>query len=297
MYEWRRQWTDSSAGQPGRRPPGREPVIDLAGRDPPAPLGQPQRRMAARLIARPHLADVLRQRLRRPRHHGGHRPPPRRAAPHRLAVPHVADAQPAELRGRRVDREVSHVEHRRLPAAQPPPVDHLEHRRVTERGQPALARRRRRPLDVIVGGVQERLQLGPGQRAPLRPALVLGRVHGGVALVAHLDRPGADLLLALRDPAVPRVAHVPEEDRQRALIRADRRMRPPARRDPLFHLRGRPLPRPGAGERGEPAHQPDPALDQRPAQPPRRLLAAPALQHRLEQRGLGPQRHRAIHQH
>jgi len=74
-------------------------------------------------------------------------------------------------------------------------------------------------------------------------------------------------------------------------------VRPPARGDPVLHLRGRPLPRPGPGERGEPAHQPHPALDQRPGQPPRRLLAPPALQHRLEQRGLGPQRHRAIHQH
>jgi hypothetical protein len=38
-------------------------------------------------------------------------------------------------------------------------------------------------------------------------------------------------------------------------------------------------------------------VDQRPAQPPRGLLTAPALQHRIEQRGLGPQRHRAIRQH
>ena len=32
-------------GQAGRLPPGREPVIDLPQRDPPAPLGQPQRRV------------------------------------------------------------------------------------------------------------------------------------------------------------------------------------------------------------------------------------------------------------
>jgi hypothetical protein len=36
--------------------------------------------------------------------------------------------------------------------------------------------------------------------------------------VAHLDRPGADLLLALGDPTIPGIAHVPEEDRQRALV-------------------------------------------------------------------------------
>jgi hypothetical protein len=204
------------ARQPGRGPPGREPVIDLPGRDPPAPLGQPQRRVAARRITRPDLADVLRQRLGRPRHHSGHRPPPRRAAPHRLAIPDMAHPQPAQLRSGRVDREIGHVQHRRLPAAQPPPVDHLEQRRVAERGQPPLARRCRRPLDVIISRIQERLQLGPGQRPPLRPALVLGRVHRGVALMAHLDRAGADLLLTLRDPAIPGIAHVTEEDRQRA---------------------------------------------------------------------------------
>ena len=129
-------------GQPGRGPPLREPVVNLTGRDPPAPLGQPQRRLPGRrLVARPDLLDVLGQCLSSPRHHRGDRPPPRRAAPHRLAVPDLADAQPAELRGRGVGREVIHVEHRGLPAPQPPPVDDLEQRRVAERGQPALAPR------------------------------------------------------------------------------------------------------------------------------------------------------------
>src|SRR6266700_6853776 len=35
----------------------------------------------------------------------------------------------------------------------------------------------------------------------------LRRVPRGVALMAHLHRPGADLLLALGDPAIPRIAH------------------------------------------------------------------------------------------
>ena len=115
--------------------------------------------------------------------------------------------------------------------------------------------------------------------------------------MAHLHRTRADLLLALGDPPVPRIARVAEERRQRALIRADRRMRPPARGDPLLDLRRRPLPRPRPGELGEPAHQPDPPVDQRAGQPPGGLLPPPALQHRLEQRRLRPQRHRAVHQH
>ena len=59
------------------------------------------------------------------------------------------------------------------PGEQPPPVDHLEQRRVAERGQPPLAPRPRRLLHLIIGGVEERLQLGPGQRPPLRAALML----------------------------------------------------------------------------------------------------------------------------
>jgi hypothetical protein len=71
---------------------------------------------------------------------------------------------------------------------------------------------------VIIGGVQEHLQLGPGQRAPLRPALVLRRVHRRVALMAYLDWPDAGLLLAFGDPAVPRIADIIQEDCQRAFI-------------------------------------------------------------------------------
>jgi len=61
-------------------------------------------------------------------------------------------------------------------------------------------------------------------------------------------------------------------------------MRPPAGGDPLLDLGRRPLPRPGSGELPEPADQPDPSLDQRPAQTPGLLLAPPPGQHLLEQR-------------
>ena len=47
--------------------------------------------------------------------------------------------------------------------------------------------------------------------------------------MADLHRPGTDPLLTLVDPAIPGIAHILQEHRDRALIRADRRMRPPAR--------------------------------------------------------------------
>ena len=135
-----------------------------------------------------------------------------------------------------------------------------------------LRRERRRPLHVIVGGVEERLQLGPGQRPPLRPALVLRRRAPRCCRSWHTcTGHGAGPLLALGDPAIARIAHVLQEQRQRPLIRADRRMRPPARGDPRLGLRRRPLPRPAAGERGELADQPLPLADQ-----PDRSAAVPA---------------------
>ena len=112
----------------------------------------------------------------------------------------------------------------------------------------------------------------------------------GVPLMADLRRAGTHPLLAFGQPAVRGIAHIIQEHRQRTLIRPDRRMRPPARAAPRLHLLRRPRPRPRHRERLEPPDQPLPALHQRPAQPAAALLAAPALQHRLEQRRLRPQR-------
>ena len=257
--------------RPSSRPPGREPLVHRAGRDPPPALGQPRVPGRHRPIPGPHVTQILRQRLSGPRHHRGHRPTARRAAPHRLAVPDMAHPSAAQLRRRRARREVGHVQHRRLAAAQPPPVDHLEQRRVAERRQPSLAPRPRRPLRLVIGGVEERLQLGPGQRPPLWPPLILRGVHRRVALMKYLYRHRAGPLLALGHPAIPRVARILQEQHQRPLVGADRRVRPPARGHPRLCLRRRPLPRPAAGERGELADQALPLADQ-----PRRSAAGPA---------------------
>src|SRR6266700_3811945 len=61
---------------------------------------------------------------------------------------------------------------------------------------------------------------------------------------------------------------------------------------PYLDLGRRPLPWPGPGKFPEPADQPDPALDQRAAQPPGLLLPPPPGQHLLEQRR--PRRERGI---
>ena len=107
-----------------------------------------------------------------------------------------------------------------------------------------LAPRARRLLHQAVGGVEERLQLGPRQRPPLRPALILRGVRRGVALVERLDRNSAHPLLTLGHPPVAPIAGIVQEQAQRALIGPGRRVRPPARGQPRLRLRRRPLPRP-----------------------------------------------------
>ena len=102
--------TADQAGRPARLRRLAKAVIDLANRDPRAPLGQPQRGMLAGAVAGADLTDILLERLGRPRHHRGHRAPLRRAAFHRLAVSHMAHTVATQLRNGRVDREVVDVQ-------------------------------------------------------------------------------------------------------------------------------------------------------------------------------------------
>ena len=228
------------------------------------------------------VLDVVGDRLHRPAHHRQHVPPPRRLPPLRLAVADVQRAVTAELRCPRVAAEVGHVQPGRLGPAQPPPVDHLEDRRVPVGRQRALALAPRRALDLLVGVVQEPLQLLAGERPRLRAALVVVQVRDRVPLMADRHRvpPRAERLLARRRPAVPCVHQELGELPQRALVGADRRRRQVLLgrqvQRPLVHVPRRPRPRVLASELAEPPHQPLPVRDRVLPQPPRRLLGTPA---------------------
>ena len=248
------------AWQPGRRPPEGEPVVDLPRGDPATPLGQPHRGVRGRLVAGPDLREVLLQNLTRPRHHRRDRTAPRWRAAHRLAEPHLARPQAAEFRCGRVTAEIGDIEHRDLPPTQAERVADLEQSGVPERRQPTFPAGGDDLLDPVVRGVEECLQLGPGQRTPRRAALVVGHVPGSVPLMADLHRARPDPLLALGDPPIPVVAHVLQKHRDRALITADRGMCPPTGGDPGLHLPRTPGPRPPAGELSEPADRPIPAV-------------------------------------
>ena len=148
--------------QPKRIAVGDEAGVDLRRGDPAAAFGHPHRRMLLAAEAGPDVVDVVGDGLHRPAHHRRHVAPPRRLPTHRLAVAHVQHPEPAELRRRRVAAPVNDIQLRRLGAPQPPAVDHLEQRRVPVGGQRALAFRPHRALDLLVGVVEEPLQLRRG---------------------------------------------------------------------------------------------------------------------------------------
>ena len=149
---------------------------------------------------------------------------------HRLAEPDLAHPVVPELRRVRVRPEVGDVEHRRLGAAQPEPVGHLSSAASRNAGSQPLRPPPRTRRDLLVGVVEQRLQLIEGERPLARVGLVLLDVHRGVPLMDHLDRVGAEPRLALAGPPVGRIGRIPAERRHRRGVGPDRR--PPQPRTP-----------------------------------------------------------------
>jgi hypothetical protein len=282
-------------GQLERVAVGDEPGVDLRRLDPPAALGQPQCRMILAAELGPDVVHVVGHRLHRPPHHRGHVASPGWLPAHRLAVAHVQHPVPAELRRRRVAAPVGHIQLGRLGAAKRPGVDDFEQGGVAVGSQCPLALGPNRPVDLIVGVVQEALQLVPRERAGLRVALVVVEMSDRVPLVADRHRERAERLLALDRPPVPAVGEVLAEQPQIGLVATDRRrsemLLTGQRLRPLVHMRRSPAPRVLVGELQEPPHQPLPRSDRVLLQPTRGLLGPPALQHRLDHGVLGTQLH------
>ena len=141
--------------------------------------------------------------------------------------------------------------------------------------------------------VEEGLQLVERERAFDRVALGLLDVHGGVPLVHHLDRMGAEPGLALPGPAVGGVGQVQTQHPDRFLVAAQRGAAQPADRaqvpEPLIeHGRG-PQPRERVGVGGERAGGAFPSGDGGQRKVAGQLLVAPALEHRAEHLLLGTQ--------
>jgi hypothetical protein len=153
--------------------------------------------------------------------------------------------------------------------------------------------------DGVIGVVEERLQLGPGERTPTGCALVVGDVIGGVPLVTDLHRMLTKAFLAFGHPAVTGVAEIVAEHRQRVLVGPDGCARPARRAQrhrPALDVVGTPAPRILAGEALEAADRLVPHVDRRRCQQPALLLGVPARQHRLEHCRFGVQQRGAFHQ-
>ena len=281
---------------------GDEPGVDLRRLHPAAALGHPQRRVVRAAEPGPYVLHVVGDRLDRPAHHRGDVTAPGRLALLRLAVPDVEHPEPAELRGRRIPAEVRQIQLRGLGAPQPPPVDHLEQRRVPVGGQRALPPGSGCPFHLVVGVVQEPLQLLAGERPGFGIALVVVEMSDRVPLMGDRHRmlPGAERLLARQRPAVPAIDQELAELPERALIAADRRWRQvllcSQRQRPLVHVPRRPRPRVLVRELQEPPHQPFPGSHRVLPQPARHLLRTPAPQHRLDHRVLRAQLRHPGHQ-
>jgi hypothetical protein len=171
----------------------------------------------------------------------------------------------------------------------------LNSARVAEGRQPPLASGRPDLADLVIGVVEERLQLVPGERPLARVTLGVLDVHRGIPLVHDLRRVGAEPGLALGRPAVGRVGGVLAEQPDRQLVAAQRGAAQAAHRPQVGHpvidqLR-RPRPRERIGMGGERADDLLPALHRGERQPPGQLLVPPAVQHRGERLLPGPKQH------
>ena len=271
---------------------GGEGQVDRAQRDPPGTFVDPQRGVPVRAQRRAHLLEVVLDDLDDPVELGNrqHGPPFRRAAGLGLPVTHEHRSALAIRSNPRVVAQVTDIQAPCLGPAQAERVDELEHRRIAQRRQRALAAQIASALHAGVHGVEQRLDLVIGQRAPARPALELGQMRRRVPLADHLNGEVPELLEAHLLPAVAGRRDVLHEQPHRHRVAAHRGVREHASvaeaGNELLPLPGGPLPRVLIRELREPLDQPFAVLHRVRLQIPRLLLKPPAAQYRLEHPGL-----------
>ena len=191
------------AGRPGRSGEGGvDPVLTDQG----SPLGGPQA-SSSDCSVRPDVLHPLGQYLGRPVEHGEHTSPSGRAALGRLAPPDLAHPDRRRTPGRsglELKSLVSSIAD--LPPAESPPIGDLQHGGVPEGRRPALLGPGTDGVHIIVGRVEEGLELHPGQRPAPGATFVLGGVGGQVLRATDLARSGAELGGARERRAIGRIA-------------------------------------------------------------------------------------------
>jgi len=158
--------------------------------------------------------------------------------------------------------------------------------RVPKRRQPALAAQISDPGDLVVGAVEEDLQLLAGERALARVLLVLLVMAGAVPVVHDLAGVRAKCLLTDGVPAVAGVGEVVAEQPQAVLVGADGQATQVVLRtevaEELVDVTDRPRPRHLVAVPDEPGNHTCPAVDGRERQVPGQLLVPPPGQHVVE---------------
>jgi hypothetical protein len=97
---------------------------------------------------------------------------------------------------------VRDVQLRRFRPSQTPPVNDLEQGRVPVCGQRSFPAAAGGVVDLIVGVIEEPLQLDPGEGPTAWVSLVLGQMSGGVPFVTALRGVGAELFFAHGRPVI-----------------------------------------------------------------------------------------------
>lgn len=203
-----------------------------------------------------------------------------------LAVTDLHDAVAAELGCVRVAGEVDGLQVSQFVESHSVGVGDLEHHGVSVGWQPALFSGVRDNGDLVVGMVEEVLQLLFGERALLGILFVVLDVSGGVPREEHLRWVRAESLLAYSVPAVVGIGDVGAEQPKAVLIAADCGLAAALDTPEVgeeFLDDGR-CPRPGVliGVGDEPPNQADTAVDGVVVEVAAQLLVAPAVQHFLD---------------
>ncbi|XGU20431.1 hypothetical protein ACETU7_06495 [Rhodococcus sp. 3Y1] len=149
-------------------------------------------------------------------------------------------------------------------------------------------------IDEVIAGVEECLQLGLSEAAPVRWDGVIGLVARRVPLEHDLGGNVVKYFAAERSPPIPFVSDVIAEGPDRASVRAQRRHRDGFRpgssiSQELIDMDRLPAPRILVGVLLEPRDQAARGPNERHTEPTGQHLRSPAIEHRLKDSVLGSQ--------
>lgn len=184
--------------------------------------------------------------------------------------------------------EVDGLQVPQLIEPKPVGVGQCEHDRVAVGRLPTLLAGGLDEFDLVVGAVEELLELFFAEGALGRPAFEFLHVRCGVPLVVDLGRMGTKALFADPVPAIIGVGDIGREVTQCGLVGAQSRVTQVSDQaqspEILLDMGRRPMPRKFIHMIHEPADVPDALVNRVELEVSRELLVAPAIKHLIERR-------------